>query len=285
MPDAIHPNEIGLQYYDKVIDALLAENIQPIVTIFHLDTPACLQKFGGWTNSAILPYFQQYARMLFERYGDRVRTWITINEPSAFCLIGHNDDYWAPQITGAAHGTGYMCGDNMLKAHATVYRMYRREFYARQGGKLGMAYDTNYFFDTDTYDAEHPRPVSVLVDRAMQFEVGWLMHPIFTAGGYYSSVVVDAVAANSARHGLPHTQLPQLTPEWSEVIRGSADFLAINYYVSYMVEPIKPGDYDNATETSAEEDRAYYTSHREEWPHGSAIWHYSVPRGMGDILR
>lgn len=285
MPDAIHPNEIGLQYYDNVINALLVANIQPVVTIFHMDTPASLQKIGGWTNSQIRPYFLQYARLLFERYGDRVRTWITINEPSALCMFGHSLDNWAPMLNSAAIGAGYMCGDNVLKANANVYRMYRKEFYDRQGGKLGMAYDANFFYDNDTYNADYPRPVSKLAERAMEFEMGWLTHPIFTADGNYPDVVIDAVAANSARHGLPHSRLPRLTPRWREVIRGSSDFIGLNYYTSNMVKPLEPGDYNDATEASIFEDRAYHAWNREEWPRGSAEWQYSVPRGMGDILR
>ncbi len=65
-------NELGWAYYDKLIDALLAENIQPMVTLYHWDLPQALQDIGGWENRAIIQHFLNYAKMCYERYGDRV---------------------------------------------------------------------------------------------------------------------------------------------------------------------------------------------------------------------
>lgn len=82
-------NEKGIEYYNKIIDKLLELNIQPMVTMYHYDLPQYLQTFGGLTNSIVMvDYFQAYANLLFERFGDRVKYWITFNEPAAFCKQG-----------------------------------------------------------------------------------------------------------------------------------------------------------------------------------------------------
>lgn len=65
-------NEAGLSHYDTVIDELLANGIEPIITMYHMDLPQRLQNLGGWANRYIIEYFEQYAKVLFERYGDRV---------------------------------------------------------------------------------------------------------------------------------------------------------------------------------------------------------------------
>ena len=77
-------NEAGIKYYSDLIDALLAQGIQPAVTIFHWDHPLELQeRYGGFQNEEeIVQDFVAYAKVLFERLGDRVKFWITINEVS-----------------------------------------------------------------------------------------------------------------------------------------------------------------------------------------------------------
>lgn len=74
MPYGSHTkiNELGLEYYDKLINQLLANGIKPIVTIFHWDLPQKLQDIGGMVNPVIVDYFVQYAKILFEHFGDRV---------------------------------------------------------------------------------------------------------------------------------------------------------------------------------------------------------------------
>jgi beta-glucosidase len=77
-------NEAGIEYYLNLIDRLLLHGIEPIVTIFHWDTPEALDaSYGSWRNhTEMVPDFTAYARILFERFGDRVSNWITINEVS-----------------------------------------------------------------------------------------------------------------------------------------------------------------------------------------------------------
>jgi Glycosyl hydrolase family 1 len=75
-------NEAGIQFYDKLIDELLANDIEPWITLFHWDLPQALQdEFGGWTSPHTVTAFCEYARIVFERFGHKVKRFITLNEP------------------------------------------------------------------------------------------------------------------------------------------------------------------------------------------------------------
>ncbi|WP_269936681.1 glycoside hydrolase family 1 protein [Arthrobacter sp. HY1533] len=82
------PNEAGLQFYDDVFDELLKHGITPVITLQHSDTPLYLsEQFGGWTNRILVDLFAKYARTVFERYRDKVKYWITINEINAINYV------------------------------------------------------------------------------------------------------------------------------------------------------------------------------------------------------
>lgn len=78
--DITNINEKGIDYYNRIIDNLLKQNVQPMITMCHADLPQQLQLFGGFTNSIIIGYFTVYAWLLFERFGDRVKYWIPFND-------------------------------------------------------------------------------------------------------------------------------------------------------------------------------------------------------------
>lgn len=106
--DATNVNEKGIEYYNKLIDGLLEQNIEPMVTMFHYDLPSRLQLLGGFSNSIIVEYFEAYANLLFERFGDRVKYWVTFNEPYIICRS------YASNLGPSSmnyHGVGdYLCG-------------------------------------------------------------------------------------------------------------------------------------------------------------------------------
>lgn len=155
-------NEAGIDYYNRLIDSILAAGIEPIATIFHFDVPQAIQNLGGFTNEIVVDYFTDYANLLFSRFGERVKMWITINEPSIFCG-GFHGGLLHP-VLPSVDGVGeYLCGHNALKAHASAYRLYKREYSSRFGGQVGIALYCKYFY-SNTNNTDD-------VKRALDFEV------------------------------------------------------------------------------------------------------------------
>lgn len=106
------PNQKGIDFYNNVLDALLAANIQPWVTLYHWDLPAALNdktSTGGWLNPDIQDKFNDYADFCFKTFGAKVKKWITFNEPQSFCWIGYGIGIHAP-----GRCSPYM-GDHCLK--------------------------------------------------------------------------------------------------------------------------------------------------------------------------
>jgi beta-glucosidase len=97
LPDGIgRANPKGLEFYDRLVDGLLTAGIAPFVTLFHWDYPYALYCRGGWLNRSSADWFADYASLVVSRLGDRVRHWITHNEPQCFVGLGHSDGTHAP---------------------------------------------------------------------------------------------------------------------------------------------------------------------------------------------
>ena len=96
-PDGRGPaNPAGLAFYDRLVDALLARGIDPVVTLFHWDLPQAIQDQGGWFNRDTAGWFADYTDLVSSRLGDRVRMWITLNEPFVHTVFGHAFGVHAP---------------------------------------------------------------------------------------------------------------------------------------------------------------------------------------------
>lgn len=141
------PNEInqaGVDFYNNYIDEMLKYNIVPMVTLYHWDLPQKLQDLGGFTNPLFSEWFEDYARVVYEKFGDRVKHWITFNEPREICFEGYGYTTKAPQLN--AHGIGeYLCAKHLVLGHAKAYHLYNNEFKAAQGGTCGITISVNWF--------------------------------------------------------------------------------------------------------------------------------------------
>lgn len=133
-------NEEGVNYYNNLIDELLANGINPIVTMFHWDLPADMHQLGGWTNPLLAGYFVDYAKMLFELFGDRVKYWITFNEPFQFCQRGYSTGELAPAYYQDGHG-GYLCARTVLLAHGNTFKLYNDVYRRTQYGKYYISFN------------------------------------------------------------------------------------------------------------------------------------------------
>ncbi|CAD6568729.1 MAG: Beta-glucosidase 1B [Tremellales sp. Tagirdzhanova-0007] len=130
-------NEAGIKFYSDLIDELLANGITPFATLYHWDLPSALHKqYGGWLDRRIIPDFVNYSRLCFERFGDRVKHWLTFNEPWCIAVLGYGLGQFAPGHTSDKEP--WIVGHNVILAHAHASKLYKTDFKSRQGGTIGI---------------------------------------------------------------------------------------------------------------------------------------------------
>jgi beta-glucosidase/6-phospho-beta-glucosidase/beta-galactosidase len=158
-------NPYGVAYYNNLIDKLLENGIEPVITLFHWDSPQTFSALGTLSNTAFINLFAQYARKAYELFGDRVKIWITFNEPKVVC----QDFHWFLGNVTAVYPAGvieYLCTHNLLKAHAEAYHIYNREFKATQKGKVSITLN----FEWSEPASDSPEDIAAAEQRR-QFEV------------------------------------------------------------------------------------------------------------------
>lgn len=109
--------------------------------MFHWDLPQPIQNAGGLTNEHVVEWFADYARVLFTYFGKYVKFWSTFNEPRNTCQEGYGNAYFPPALVSNGFGE-YICGHNVLRAHAKVWHMYNKEFRSTQNGSVGIVLDS-----------------------------------------------------------------------------------------------------------------------------------------------
>ncbi|XP_068626399.1 myrosinase 1-like [Battus philenor] len=266
-------NEDGIRYYSSLIDALKKHDIEPMVTMYHWDLPQCLQDLGGWTNPIIAEYFTDYARILYHYFGDRVKIWFTFNEPLSFCKEGYGGAD-AP----AANSSGfedYLCGHNVLRAHAKAYRLYEQEF-AEQGGSVGIVLDFAWM-EPATTSKEDQRAA----ETARQFTFGWFANPIFSTDGDYPPIMKQRIGEISKRQNFPRSRLPIFTPEEVQALRGAFDFLGLNHYTTYLASQ---GNGKIYPQPSFATDMGVVISQKPDWPKSNSTWLRVVPWGFRRVV-
>lgn len=142
-------NKAGLDHYNALIDTLLAKGIDPYVTLYHWDLPQALEDaYDGWLNPQIIADFARYAKACFQAFGDRVKNWITFNEPRGISIRGYDIGIQAPGRcsilghllckAGNSSSEPYIVAHNLLLSHAAAVDIYRQQFKEKQGGSIGI---------------------------------------------------------------------------------------------------------------------------------------------------
>lgn len=264
----------GVHYYNKVIDDLLACGVSPMVTLYHFDLPQALQDQGGWKSPAIAAIFDGYAKFCFQTFGDRVKLWITINEPYVCAKLGHEDGIHAPglQEPGIA---AYLVGHNMLRGHAMAWHSYDALYRAEQGGEVSLAINSDWLEPLRAGCGED----IAATERHLAFTLGWFAWPVFVTGDYPEIMrrSIDAQSEKQAYDG--GSRLPSFSKEEPAVL-GTADFFALNYYTSRQV---KPGG--GAGGISMQGDRDTEEVLDPSWPICGVSWLAVVPCGLRKLLR
>jgi beta-glucosidase len=218
LPEGIgRVNPLGLDFYDRVIDALLQAGIVPYVTLFHWDYPLALYQQGGWLNPSSPDWFADYTSVVVKRLGDRVGHWITLNEPHCFLGIGHLDGKFAPgdrlsfpQFLRAAHHT--------LLAHGKSVQVIRRESKLPCLVGLAPVGPVSIPASETPEDIEAARKTMFSVTTKGSWNNTWWMDPVFL--GHYPEDGLE----------LFKDDLPEIRPGDMETIHQPLDFFGCNIY-------------------------------------------------------
>ncbi len=200
-------NPGGVAFYDRLVDALLEHGITPLVTLYHWDLPAALDDRGGWLNRDIAGWFGEYAAIAFRAYGDRVRRWVTLNEPWVVTDGGYLHGALAPGHTNLYESP--IASHNLLRAHGTGVQVFRSD----GKGEIGLV--VNLEPKTPASETELDRDAMLRADAYMNRQ-------------YLDPVYLGAYPAELA--GIFGDAWPRFPAEDFALIQAPTDFLGINYY-------------------------------------------------------
>ncbi len=201
-------NPPGLDFYDRLVDALLAADIQPFVTLYHWDLPQALQDRGGWGRRDTCGYFADYADVMARRLGDRVRYWATFNEPWVVAFVGHHYGWHAPGLQDEA--LALQVAHHLLVAHGLATQALRA---ANARLQVGIVLNTR-----PVEPATDREPDRALAEQAWQRNEGWFLDPLLRA---------QYPPAAWADYG---DRTPAVQPGDMALIAQTLDWLGVNYY-------------------------------------------------------
>ncbi len=270
-------NQEGIAYYNRLLDALHKAGIEPMVTLYHWDLPQTLQDMGGWENEMMTNYFAAYADLCFKAFGDKVKLWITFNEPTIFSLFGYEMGQDAPSLQHAGYGA-YRVGHNIIKAHAKAWHLYDQKYRKDQNGQISIVLHGNWF-EPKNPDSEFDRQAA---ENARIIELGWFADPIF-GDGDYPKLLKEIVANNSHLQQLSSSRLPEFTEHDKRMIAGTFDFFGLNHYTTNLIS--HKGTVNQHFASFFLEFNAEMTQDKDLWPKpAGSPWLFPVPWGLRKLL-
>ncbi len=214
-------NSAGLEFYDRLVDALLAVNVQPYATLYHWDLPQALQDKGGWENRDSVQWFAEYTAIMADRLGDRVKHWITLNEPWVVAFLGNMMGEHAPGKQDIP--TAYRVAHHLNLAHNAAVPVIRERVPEAQ---VGITLNLNYIDAASDSEADQQA-----ARRIEGFCNRWFLDPVFK--GEYPADMVEWLGAHLT--GIDLTGLEAVP----------IDFLGINYYTRNTIEYAGDGLFHN----------------------------------------
>jgi beta-glucosidase len=219
MPDGKTLNPAGVDFYDRLVDGMLARGLKPFQTLYHWDLPSALADAGGWANRDTALRFADYAAAITQRLGDRVASISTINEPWCVAWLSHFMGIHAPGLRDIRATARAM--HHILLAHGLAVQSLR----GLGQGNLGIVLN----FDYTAPLTDDPADLAA-ADRWDAIFNRWYIQGI--AKGSYPPVLLEALA--------PH--MPQGWQQDMAVISQPIDFLGMNYYTRHLAsaDPAAP---------------------------------------------
>ncbi|XP_077253989.1 beta-glucosidase 18-like isoform X2 [Tasmannia lanceolata] len=222
-------NEAGINFYNKFIDALLLKGIQPFVTLNHFDIPQELEdRYGSWLNSEIQEDFGYFADVCFGAFGDRVKYWVTLNEPNLYTIRGYRLGSYPPAYCSKPFGNctrgdsdtePFVVAHNFILCHAVAVDIYRTKYQKEQGGSIGIVMSARWFEPLSNNSED-----VAAAQRALSFYMNWILDPIIL--GKYPAEM----------HEILGSILPTFSRKDREKLRKGLDFIGLNHYSGVYVK-------------------------------------------------
>ncbi len=249
----------GLDFYSRLVDGLLDLNITPFVTLYHWDLPQILQDRGGWTARETAEAFVEYADIVSRHLGDRVKHWITHNEPWCISVLGHQTGEHAPghKNTSEALATSH----HLLLSHGWSVPVIRQN---TTDAEVGIV--------LNLVPSEPASPSEADAKACREFEGAfnrWFLDPLYDRG--YPE---DIIALHHRNGDLESVELPFVQEGDLDAITAPTDFLGINYYSRAVLRSTEIPEQDNA-------ERTVFTAPESE--HTDMGWEV-YPKGIQDLL-
>lgn len=205
-------NQLGIKFYDDLINDLLAHDIEPVITLYHWDIPQALQdKYGGWESRSVIDAFRKYCQAVFNAYGSKVKYWVTFNEQNIFTAMGYRWASHPPNVTDIKRM--YAANHIINLANATAINLFHELV---PNGMIGPSFG---------YGPTYPitaNPNDVLAaDNADDFNNNWWLD-VYCRGTYPALVMNHLKALGVA---------PEVSAADEKLLKSAKpDFLGINYY-------------------------------------------------------
>uniref|UniRef100_A0A5Q0TLT8 Family 1 glycosylhydrolase n=2 Tax=Vibrio algicola TaxID=2662262 RepID=A0A5Q0TLT8_9VIBR len=209
-------NPKAVEFYNNVIDEMLAQGIEPFINLFHFDMPMAMQEIGGWESRKVVEAYTEFAATCFELFGDRVKYWFTFNEPIVPVEGGYLYDFHYPNVVD--FGRAVTVGYHTMLAHAKAvakYRQYQQKN-QQQEGQIGIILNLtpSYPRSQNPADLKAANIADLLFNRSF-------LDPSVT--GEFPQGLVDLLTE--------HGQMPVCETGDREIIAaGKVDILGVNYY-------------------------------------------------------
>ena len=279
LPDGININNKGIKHYSNIIDALLEANIEPFITLYHWDLPQSIYDItnGGWINSSIIGYFERYSNVIFDNFNDRVKYWLTFNEPWTFCFLGYDLGIHAPgrctnckpdYLNGNSSIEQYKCAHNVLLSHSAAVKLFRNKSY---DGKIGITLNIDWAEPASSskqdYDASQ---------RRLIWALSWFADPIYF--GDYPQIMKNYIG----------DRLPSFTLQQKKDLNGSHDFFGLNHYTTKWIK--SQSKYNGSSPNWSTDQRNYDSACNQynNTPIGikaDSDWLWYVPWGIYNIIK
>ncbi|XP_059661909.1 beta-glucosidase 46-like [Cornus florida] len=273
-------NMAGIKHYNELIDALLHKGIQPFVTLIHYDIPQELEdRYGAWLCPEVQDDFRYYADICFKHFGDRVKYWVTINEPNVAVIRGYRSGMYPPSHCSGSFGNcsngdserePFIAAHNMILSHAAAVDIYRTKYQKNQGGNIGIVMNALWF-----------EPISnsledeLAVERAQSFYMNWFLDPIIF--GKYPAEMSEILGS----------ALPAFSKKDLDQLKKGVDFIGINHYTSFYIKDCMFSVCEYGPGVSRTEGYILRTAQKDGVYIGEPTdvdWLYIYPQGMDKMV-